>query len=98
MILLYPENEKEFDNNGLGAISDAISCTVTEERNGLFESEIQYPVSGLHYSEIKNRSIIFGRINPHREPLRLRFLPLSHIPYYQAPFRPSNHIRPAYQL
>ena len=68
MILLYPENEKEFDNNGLGAISDAISCTVTEERNGLFESEIQYPVSGLHYSEIKNRSIIFVKPNPYREP------------------------------
>ena len=68
MILLYPENEKEFDNNGLGAISDAISCTVTEERNGLFESEIQYPVSGLHYSEIKNRSIIFVKPDPYREP------------------------------
>ena len=46
MILLYPSTETEFQNNGLGALSDAISCTVTEERNGMYELEMQYPVSG----------------------------------------------------
>lgn len=45
MILLYPSTETEFQNNGLGALSDAISCTVTEERNGMYEMEMQYPVS-----------------------------------------------------
>ena len=43
MILLYPSTETEFQNNGLGALSDAISCTVTEERNGMYELEMQYP-------------------------------------------------------
>ena len=46
--ILYPAAETEFSNNGLGRLSDAISCTVTEERNGQYELELTYPVAGLH--------------------------------------------------
>ena len=38
--ILYPAGETEFSSNGLGRLSDAIECTVTEERNGEYELEI----------------------------------------------------------
>lgn len=62
--ILYAQNEKAFDNNGIGVLSDAIKCIVTEERNGSFELEMQYPMSGAHFGEIAMRSIILAKPNP----------------------------------
>ena len=56
--VLYSENEKEFKTQGLGCLTDAISCKVTEERNGAFELEMQYPIDGIHYSDIAYSRII----------------------------------------
>lgn len=56
--ILYPENQVYFDTNGLGRLSDAIKCTVTEERNGIYELEMKYPVSGVHFPEIVRGMII----------------------------------------
>ena len=35
--ILFPEGQKDFSTNGLGRLPDAISCKVTEERNGQYE-------------------------------------------------------------
>ena len=51
--ILYSETETEFSSNGIGALSDVMSCAVTEERNGTYEAEMQYPISGQMFSEIK---------------------------------------------
>ena len=56
--ILYPASETEFTSNGLGRLSDAIRCTVTEERNGPYELELTYPVTGLHYADIREERII----------------------------------------
>lgn len=56
--ILFSENSTSFTTNGIGRLSDAISCTVTEERNGLYELEMEYPIDGQHYSDIAIRSII----------------------------------------
>lgn len=40
-------------NLGLGELSDCISATVTEERNGIYELEIQYPITGIHFGDIR---------------------------------------------
>lgn len=58
--ILYPENEKEFKNNGLGGLSDAISCEVTEERNGSYELKMTYPINGAHFSDVKCQEYIFA--------------------------------------
>lgn len=58
--LLFAANTTKFDTNGIGALADAVSCIVTEERNGMFELEMQYPITGLHYSEIELSSIILA--------------------------------------
>lgn len=51
--VLYSATETEYKSQGLGVLSDALECTVTEERNGIYELEMVYPVSGIHYESIK---------------------------------------------
>lgn len=70
--ILYPASETEFVSQGLGVLSDAISCTVTEERNGLYELEMEYPIDGQHYPDIADRCIIFAIPSPYRNPQPFR--------------------------
>lgn len=56
--ILFAENSTVFTSNGIGRLSDAVSCTVTEERNGMYELEMVYPSKGIHFSDIAIRSII----------------------------------------
>ena len=56
--ILYPASEVEFVNNGLGRLSEATKCLVTEERNGQYELEMVYPITGLHYADICEERII----------------------------------------
>ena len=56
--ILFKSDATDFTTNGIGRLTDAISCTVTEERNGQYELEMQYPMDGQYYSEIKTSSII----------------------------------------
>ena len=70
--ILYPAAETKFVSQGLGVLSDAISCTVTEERNGLYELEMEYPIDGQHFSDITDRCIIFAIPSPYRNPQPFR--------------------------
>lgn len=56
--ILFSENSTTFTTNGIGRLSDAISCVVTEERNGQYELEMEYPIDGQHFGDIGIRSII----------------------------------------
>lgn len=56
--ILYNADETRFINNGRGRLTDATRCVVTEERNGIFELEIDYPITGEHYEEIQIGRII----------------------------------------
>lgn len=60
--VLYPATETAFTTNGLGGLPDAISCVVTEQRNtqGGYWLEMEYPVNGLHYSDIAPDRIIYA--------------------------------------
>ena len=53
-------------------LSDTISCQVVEERNGIFEITLEYPLTGIHYQEIKQRRIIFIKPNPYEDPQPFR--------------------------
>ena len=57
--VLYRNEEKEFVTNGIGRLSDCISCTVTEERNGIYECEFVYPITGDRYEDIAEGCIIY---------------------------------------
>ena len=56
--ILYEPYETEFASNGLGRLRDCISCTVTEERNGIYECDFDYPVGGFNYDRIQLGCII----------------------------------------
>lgn len=58
--ILYESSEKQFTTNGIGTLADAISCTVIEERNGSYELEMEYPLGGIQYDEIRNNRIILA--------------------------------------
>lgn len=51
--ILYTSAETAFTSNGLGRLRDCIKCTVTEERNGIYECEFQYPVTGRRFKDIE---------------------------------------------
>lgn len=56
--ILYEKNESAFASNGLGRLRDCISCKVTEERNGIYECDFEYPVTGANYDLIQIGRII----------------------------------------
>lgn len=70
--ILFPSTATEFNTHGLGVLTDAISCTVTEERNGTFELTMQYPDTGVHFAEITDRCIIYAIPSPYRAPQPFR--------------------------
>ena len=61
--VLYPPNTTDFSSFGLGVMTDTISCEVTEERNGVFECLLKYPVSGQHYGLITKECIVKAKPN-----------------------------------
>lgn len=70
--ILFPPTATEFKTQGLGALSDAISCYVTEERNGEYELEMQYPIDGIHFAAIADRCILLAIPSPYRLPQPFR--------------------------
>lgn len=75
--ILYKASEKDFLTNGLGRLSDAISCIVTEERNGSYELEMVYPVDGIHYKDISNSRIIYAKPADSKKPQPFRIYNIS---------------------
>lgn len=71
--VLYESKETNFITQGLGALTDAISCYVTEERNGIYELEMEYPQTGVHFDDIQNGNIIMAIPSPYRDaqPFRI---------------------------
>lgn len=61
--ILYEQGETKFISQGIGSLADAISCTVTEERNGEYELEMTYPASGRLFSELTNGRLILAKPN-----------------------------------
>ncbi len=77
LITLYNEDETSFTTNGLGNLSEAVSCQVHEELNGIYELTMEYPTSGRHYSDIQHRRIIFAKPNPFDPPQAFRIHDIS---------------------
>ena len=50
--ILYESNETKFTSNGIGRLNDVISCVVTEEKNGSYELEMEYPITGRYFKDL----------------------------------------------
>lgn len=70
--ILYKADTTNFSTFGIGALSDTISCEVTEERNGAYECVLKYPVTGAYYSEIKRERLIKAKPNDTSSPQAFR--------------------------
>ena len=70
--ILYSQTETDFENNGIGILSDCILCDVSEEANGAYELTMKYPSDGIHCDEIKERSILKVKIDKYRNPQLFR--------------------------
>lgn len=71
---LYARDATDFSNMGICPLNDSISCTVTEERNGQYTLEMEYPTDGKWYSEIKVDRIILAQAHEgdeHPQPFRI---------------------------
>lgn len=77
MITLFEENETLFQSIGLGLLKDAKSCIVKEELNNTFELELQYPINGQYFSELKINRIITAKPNPYAESQPFRIYTIS---------------------
>ena len=44
--ILFRADATDFSTYGIGALADTISCSVSEERNGAYELELTYPITG----------------------------------------------------
>lgn len=49
--------------NGLGRLSDALSCIVTHEINGMYELAMTYPITGIHFEDLANDRIIWADVD-----------------------------------
>lgn len=65
--VLYSNTETAFTSNGLGRLAEALSVTVTEERNGAFEMEMVLPVDAVHFSDISLGCFITAKPSPTRD-------------------------------
>jgi len=61
--VLYKANAINFASFGIGVLKDCTSCEVTEERNGAFECEFKYPISGPLYKEIATERLVKAKPN-----------------------------------
>lgn len=70
---LFRPDATEFYNEGIGAMVDAASCRITEERNGTYELQMQYPVSGNLFQYISVDCIIVAKPNTSKESINQAF-------------------------
>lgn len=77
MIRLFKSTATNFSSNGLGNLPDASKCEVVEERNGSYELEMEYHISGKRYSELKLRRIIVAKPNPYAKAQPFRIYNIS---------------------
>lgn len=78
--ILYPKGATKADTengNGLGFLTDCTKCEVTEERNGVYEAVLQYPVTGELFSQITDGAIFKAAANDTSEPQLFRIYKAS---------------------
>lgn len=72
--VLYLETETQYISNGIGRLTDAISCVITQELNGVYELSMQYPHDGIHAADITANRIIYAvpEMGKSPQPFKIR--------------------------
>ena len=66
--ILFGPEERDFTANGLGRLAEATRCVVHEERNGQYELELDYPITGRHYEEMEEGAFIVAIHDDRKDP------------------------------
>lgn len=61
--VLYLGSETKFKTNGICRLPDATKLEIKEKLNGEYELEMNYPITGKYFSELKNNRIIYTVVN-----------------------------------
>lgn len=77
----------ELNGQGIGRLSDALSCNVVHEVNGEYELKMKYPVTGIHYSELQNDRVIWAEPDNFTEEQAFRIYRIT---------RPLNNVVTVY--
>lgn len=72
MIRLFGKTATIWTSQGLGEIG-ATRCLVTEERNGMYECEMDVPITDKHYADIALGCLVLVKPNPYElaQPFRI---------------------------
>lgn len=60
------------EHYGIGVLKDALSCVITEERNGAYELVLKYPSSGVYAENLVTRAVIKAKPNFTDDPQLFR--------------------------
>ena len=74
---LYDSREMKFDNNGIGKLADAQSCTVTEKRNGSYELKLICPADGIHAEMLEEGNVILAKPSDTMQPQPFRIYKIT---------------------
>lgn len=75
--VLFDKKATSFNSNGIGQLSEALTCIVHEIRNGLYELTLTYPCSGKLFKQITEDCIIYAKPNEKSNPQPFRIYSVS---------------------
>ena len=75
--ILYEKDETAFTSEGLGRLSDALFCKVIHSFTGMYELEMDYPITGIHYEDLEVDRIILAKPETEKNPQPMRIYQIS---------------------
>ncbi|MDO5764183.1 MAG: phage tail spike protein, partial [Elusimicrobiales bacterium] len=75
--MLFEADETSFQSNGLGALTDTVSCFIDQEINGGFELEMRYSAEGIHFELLRKNRIILAETGSAGQPQPFRIYRIS---------------------
>ena len=77
MIRLFEKDERSFSTLGLGVLTDCYKCEVVNELNGQYEATLDYPMSGIHFEDLKEDRIIVCKPDRYSDEQPFRIYSIS---------------------
>lgn len=75
--ILFEHDATSWATFGIGVLSDTVSCEIEEKRNGSYELEMEYPITGVFFDEIALRRLIVAKPNYTDSPQPFRIYAIS---------------------
>ena len=69
--ILYEKYETKFKGNGIGRLSDAVSCVVSERINDFYTLALTYPADGNHANALSVGRLISANTSEGMQPFRI---------------------------